>query len=145
MGHPRNWGRRGVVMGAINAGWALELESAHQLTGALIGRVRERRLLEDLLKSVDGGGTATFLAGEAGVGKTALLGHVADVASKRAGLRILRACGKESEAVLAFAGLADLLLPLRERFAELPHAQCQALEVCLALSSGPTAGPLAVC
>jgi DNA-binding NarL/FixJ family response regulator len=132
-------------MGAINAGWALELESAHQLTGPLIGRARERRLLEDLLRSVDGGGTATFLAGEAGVGKTALLAHVADVASQRAGLRILQACGKESEAVLAFAALADLLLPLREKFAELPHTQCQALKVCLALSSGPTAGPLAVC
>jgi DNA-binding CsgD family transcriptional regulator len=132
-------------MSAIIAGWALAPGSVHQLQGPLVGRVRERRLLEGLLKSVDGGGTATFVAGEAGVGKTALLAHVADVASKRAGMRVLRAHGKESEAVLAFAALADLLLPLREKFAELPHTQCQALEVCLALSSGPAAGPLAAC
>ena len=56
-----------------------------------------------------------------------------------------RARGEESEAVLAFATLADLLRPLREKFAELPQAQRQALEVCLALSSGPAAGPLAAC
>jgi DNA-binding NarL/FixJ family response regulator len=111
----------------------------------LVGRERERHLLEGLLETVGDGGSATLLVGEAGVGKTALLAHVADVASKRASLRVLRADGKESEAVLAFAALADLLLPLREQFAELPHAQCHALEVCLALSSGPAAGPLAAC
>src|SRR5262245_8086093 len=132
-------------MGVIIPGRASPLGSVHELKGPLVGRVRERRLLEGLLKSVDGGGTATFLVGEAGVGKTALLAHVADVASKRAGMRVLRAHGKESEAVLAFAALADLLLPLREKFAELPHTQCQALEICLALSSGPDAGPLAAC
>src|SRR4029077_10659222 len=53
--------------------------------------------------------------------------------------------GEESEAVLAFATLADLLRPSREKFAELPQAQRQALEVCLALSAGPATGPLAVC
>ena len=57
----------------------------------------------------------------------------------------LRARGEESEAVLAFATLADLLRPSREKFAELPQAQRQALEVCLALSTGSAAGPLAAC
>ena len=112
--------------------------------GRLVGRVRERRLLDGLVESVEGGGAAVLIAGEAGVGKTALLTHVADVASKR-GLRVLRARGEESEAVLAFATLADLLRPLREKFAGLPQTQRQALEVCLALSSGPAAGPLAAC
>src|SRR5690348_116291 len=34
---------------------------------------------------------------------------------------------------------------MRRKFAELPQAQRQALEVCLALSAGPGAGPLAAC
>jgi DNA-binding CsgD family transcriptional regulator/tetratricopeptide (TPR) repeat protein len=111
----------------------------------LVGRVREQRLLDGLVESVDGGGVAALIVGEAGVGKSALLGHVAEVASKRAGLRVLRARGEESEAVLAFAAIADVLLPLRERFTQLPQAQRHALEVCLALSGGPAAGPLAAC
>ena len=112
--------------------------------GRLVGRLREQCLLDGLLESVDGGGAAALIVGEAGGGKTALLMHVADVASKR-GLRVLRARGEESEAVLGFATLADLLLPLREKFAGLPQTQRQALEMCLALSSGPAAGPLAAC
>ncbi len=132
-------------MRAIIGGRAPAFRSDHRLKGPLVGRVRERHLLEGLLETVEDGGSATFLVGEAGVGKTALLAHVADVASKRAGLRVLRAYGEESEAVLAFAALADLMLPLRDKFAELPHTQCQALEVCLALSSGSAAGPLAAC
>jgi DNA-binding NarL/FixJ family response regulator len=117
---------------------------APRLDGRLVGRVRERRLLGGLVESVEGGGAAILIAGEAGVGKTALLTHIADLASNRS-LRVLRARGEESEAVLAFATLADLLRPSREKFAELPQAQRQALEVCLALSSGPAAGPLAAC
>jgi DNA-binding CsgD family transcriptional regulator len=132
-------------MRGIMTGQGLVLDAAYQLKGPLIGRVRERRLLEGLLNSVEDGGTATLVVGEVGVGKTALLAHVADVASKQAGLRVLRVRGEESEAVLAFAALADVLLPLREKFAGLPQTQCQALEVCLALSSRPAAGPLAAC
>ena len=82
------------------------------------------------------------IAGEAGVGKTALLTHVAEVACQR-GMRVLEGRGEESEAALAFATLADLLRGSREKFAELPRAQRRALEVCLALSAGPAAGPLA--
>ena len=115
-----------------------------RLDGRLVGRARERRLLDGLVESVEGGGAAAVIAGEAGVGKTALLTHVAGLASDR-GLRVLRARGEESEAVLAFATLADLLRPSRENFAELPQTQRQALEVCLAFSSGPAAGPLAAC
>jgi DNA-binding CsgD family transcriptional regulator len=115
-----------------------------RLDGRLVGRLRERRLLDGLVESAEGGGAAVVIAGEAGVGKTALLTRVAGVAAER-GLRVLRARGEESEAVLAFATLADLLRPLREKFAGLPQVQRQALEVCLALSSGPAAGPLAAC
>ena len=117
---------------------------AQRLDGRLVGRARERRLLDGLVESAEGGGAAVVITGEAGVGKTALLTHVADVASER-GLRVIKGRGEESEAVLAFATLADLLRPSREKFAGLPQAQRQALEVCLALSTGSAAGPLAAC
>jgi DNA-binding CsgD family transcriptional regulator len=128
-------------MGSMITWVGTELGSAQRL----VGRVRERRLLDGLIESVEGGGAAAVIVGEAGVGKTALLMHVAGVAAKQGGLRVLRARGVESEAVLAFATVADLLIPLRDKFAELPQAQREALEVCLALSGGSTAGPLAGC
>ena len=126
------------TMAGPGAGWAQRLD------GRLVGRLRERRLVDGLIESVDDGGAAVVIAAEAGIGKTALLRHVAAVASNR-GMRVLRARGEESEAVLAFAAVADMLLPWREKSAELPQAQRHALEVCLALSSGPAAGPLAAC
>ena len=131
-------------MGSMIASVGLEGDLAQRLDGRLVGRARERRLLDGLVESVEGGGVAVVIAGEAGVGKTALLRHVADLASRQ-GLRVLAARGEESEAVLAFATLTDLLSPLREKFGELPSAQRQAMEVCLALSSAPAAGPLAAC
>jgi DNA-binding NarL/FixJ family response regulator/energy-coupling factor transporter ATP-binding protein EcfA2 len=132
-------------MSSMMTGSPPEAGPVQRPCGRLVGRVREQRLLDGLVASAEGGGSATLLMGEAGAGKSTLLGHVADVAAKRAGMRVLRARGEESEAVLAFAAIADVLLPLREKFAELPQAQHQALEVCLALSSGPVPGPLAAC
>lgn len=131
-------------MGSIIASAGPETGLMRRPDGRLVGRVRERRLLDGLVESAEGSGAAVVIAGEAGVGKTALLAHVAGVASDRS-LRVLRARGEESEAVLAFAVLADLMRPLRERIGELPRAQRQALEVRLALSSGPAGGPLAAC
>jgi ABC-type transport system involved in cytochrome c biogenesis ATPase subunit len=56
-----------------------EVSLARRPGGRLVGRARERRLLEGLVESVEGGGAAVVIAGEAGVGKTALLMHVAGV------------------------------------------------------------------
>ena len=76
-------------MGAMITGAGPGVGLAEQLHGRLVGRARERRLLDGLVESVEGGGAAVVIAGEAGVGKTALLMHVADVASDR-GLRVLQ-------------------------------------------------------
>ncbi len=86
-----------------------------------------------------------MLVGEAGMGKTALLAHLATVASRRTATRVIWLRGEESEAVLAFAVAADLLLPLREHFSRLPAGQRRALEACLALSGDGPCGPLAAC
>ncbi|OLT00530.1 hypothetical protein BJF90_35055 [Pseudonocardia sp. CNS-004] len=60
-------------------------------------------------------------------------------------MRMLRASGAESEALLAFAAAADLLLPIRDHFASLPDVQREALEISLALRPGTVTSPLAVC
>ena len=112
--------------------------------GVMVGRDHERRLLTGLVESLNGGGGAVVIQGEPGMGKTSLLGFVADCA-KRHHARVLTARGIESEAVLPFAAVTDLLWPLQEHFATLPAIQREALEVCLALSAGPPRGPLAAC
>jgi ATP/maltotriose-dependent transcriptional regulator MalT len=110
----------------------------------IVGRDHERRLLRGLVESLNVGGGAVVLQGEPGMGKTSLLQVVADYASRQ-GVSAHMLRGIESEAVLPFAAITDLLWPLREHLATLPAIQREALEVCLALSTGPPHGPLAVC
>lgn len=106
---------------------------------AFVGRRRELERLGALVRGPNGG--SAVVRGAAGLGKSALLGRLADMAPGR----VLHARGVESEAVLPFAAAADLLMPLREFFPQLPAAQREALEVSLALRDGPGAGPLATC
>jgi DNA-binding CsgD family transcriptional regulator len=112
--------------------------------GVMVGREHERHLLGGLVSAVHVGGGAAVVLGEPGMGKTSLLGFVADYAMRH-DVRVLTARGIESEAVLPFAAITDLLLPLKEHFAMLPEIQREALEICLALSAGPPRGPLAAC
>lgn len=81
------------------------------------------------------------LHGPAGIGKTTLLRAVADGAD---GAQVLRARGVESEAHLAFAGLAELLAPVLDLREGLPAAQAGALGAALALEDGPVASSFAV-
>jgi len=74
------------------------------------------------------------LAGEAGVGKTALLDYVAGHAS---GCRVVRATGVQSEMELAFAGLQQLCKPLLDHLDRLPGPQRDALQTAFGLSAGP--------
>ncbi|WP_198543238.1 helix-turn-helix transcriptional regulator [Pseudofrankia sp. BMG5.36] len=112
----------------------------------IVGRDRERRLLDEVLAAVSRQGAALLLSGEPGVGKTALLDYAARAAvAPGVGARVLRLRGVESEASLPFAVLADLLLPLREHLPDLPEAQRSALEICLALAGGEVASPYPAC
>src|SRR4051794_25885829 len=70
------------------------------------GRSSERALLERLLADARSGHSAVLvIRGEAGVGKTALLRHVAERASA---FRVAHVAGVESEMELAYAGLHQL-------------------------------------
>ena len=113
----------------------------------IVGRERERLVVDALLATVADRGAALVLRGEPGVGKTALLDYASAAVASGAASRavVVRLRGVESETVLPFAVLADLLAPFREQVAELPEAQRAALEVGLAVAEGPAPNPLAVC
>jgi DNA-binding CsgD family transcriptional regulator len=97
----------------------------------LLGRTDERLALAELLAQArDGRSGVLALVGEPGIGKTALIEHAAQAA---AGMRVLRARGVESEMVIPFAGLADLLRPLLGSIDRIPAPQAAALSGALAL------------
>ena len=100
----------------------------------LQGRRRECEALDRLLERVRlGESAALVLRGEAGIGKTALLGYLARRAS---GCRVARAVGVQSEMELAFAGLHYLCAPLLDRIGALPAPQRDALRVAFGLQPG---------
>jgi DNA-binding CsgD family transcriptional regulator len=76
------------------------------------------------------------LRGEAGVGKTALIDHLASAAD---GCRVLRATGVESEMELAFAGLHQLCSPMLRRIDHLPAPQRDALGTAFGQIAGQAA------
>src|SRR4051794_3232854 len=94
--------------------------------------------VEALLAAARSGRSAALvLSGSAGLGKTALLRAAAALADEQ-GFRVLEATSRESEAELAFAGLAELLTPVLDLRDRLPAAQAAALDSALALA--PEAG-----
>jgi DNA-binding CsgD family transcriptional regulator len=101
----------------------------------LLDRVSERDALAQLVAGVRAGQSRVLvLRGEAGVGKTALLGHLSAAAE---GCRIARAAGVESEMELAFAGLHALCAHMLGRLRHLPSPQRNALSTAFGLSAGP--------
>ena len=96
-------------------------------TTTLRGRGNECALLDALISAIQRNESRSLvLRGEAGIGKTALVGYLIAAAS---GLTIVRAAGVESEMAMAFASLHQLCGPLLDRVPRLPAPQRQALEV----------------
>ena len=101
---------------------------------ALYGRRSECAVLDGLLERVCGGRSAVLvLRGEAGIGKTALLGYLTE---RAAGFNVARCVGVESEMELAFTGLHDLCAPMLSHLDALVEPQRVALSVALGLTSG---------
>ncbi len=105
----------------------------------LFGRRAETATLDRLLDGAAGGaGASLVLWGEPGIGKTALLDHVVDVASGVAsGVTVLRTRGTRMEAGLAFGALHALLWPVLDRLGALPAPQAAALRGALGISRDP--------
>jgi predicted ATPase len=99
----------------------------------LLGRERECAVIDHLLADADGGvGGALVVRGEAGIGKSAVLGYAVQRAAP--GMLVLRADGVEAESDLAFAGLHGLLRPVLGHLRELPEPQSAALAGALGLA-----------
>src|ERR1700674_2076056 len=99
--------------------------------GRLLGRQRERAVLERLLDTArNGHGAVLVVHGEPGVGKTALLEYVVEVGED---FRVVRAAGVEGEMELDYAALQQLCAPTLEFIEHLPDPQREALEVAFGL------------
>jgi len=108
---------------------------ARRRVAELAGRRAECGVLEQLADAVRGGESRVLVVhGEAGVGKTALLDHLARHAP---GCQVTRAAGVQSEMELAFAGLHQLCAPVLDRLDTLPAPQREALRIAFGVSSGP--------
>jgi len=108
----------------------------------IVRREAERARISYLVQAArQGRSHALVLLGEAGIGKSTLLAYAEEEAT---GFTILRASGTESEAELAFSGLADLLRPLLGHLGSLAGPQAEALSSALALSPPAPGDPFAV-
>ncbi|MEV7286283.1 AAA family ATPase [Streptomyces sp. NPDC093252] len=115
----------------------------------LMGRRPETALLEQVLADAaagPGGGSATLLRGEAGIGKSALLEWTARRARER-GFSVLRAVGTQAEQGVAFGALHRVLAPLAPHTDALPVRQRAALGLARtppdpAAAAGPGGGLL---
>jgi DNA-binding CsgD family transcriptional regulator len=103
--------------------------------GQLLGRKREREVLDRLIDGVRGGrGGVLVVDGQAGVGKTALLEYAVEAAR---GFRTARTSGIEAEMELPFAAVQQLCSPLLELMDRLPQPQHEALGVAFGLIAAP--------
>src|SRR4051812_9400927 len=101
----------------------------------LRGRDRELPELEALVtRARTGASGALVVSGEAGIGKTALLDRVIELASPQ--VRVQRMVASESEGELAYAGLQQLCGHMLGDAARLPAPQAAALEAAFGLRSG---------
>src|SRR5256886_9229327 len=108
----------------------------------LVGRRRERELLEKVLESARGGrGAVLVVHGEPGVGKTALLDYAVQ---KGDSFRISRTVGVEGEIELPFAALQQLCAPILALRLSLPPPQRDALGVAFGLAPGNAPNPFLV-
>jgi hypothetical protein len=94
--------------------------------------------LKDALAGRSG---VVVLRGEAGVGKSALLGYLSD---RTKGWHVATAFGVESEMELAYSGLHQLCSPMLDHLELLPVPQRDALATVFGLSGGPAPEPFLV-
>jgi DNA-binding CsgD family transcriptional regulator len=91
-------------------------------THSLVGRDSELAALAAMIDRIGERGGSIVVHGEPGVGKSSLLGAMAEH-GRSAGLHVLATTGVECEAQLPFAGLHQVLRPLLGSLSDLPDVQ----------------------
>ena len=110
--------------------------------GRLVGRQRERAVLDRLLGTArDGHGAVLVVYGDPGVGKTALLEYAVEAGQD---FRVVRTAGVEGEMELDYAALQQLCSPILEFIERLPDPQRDAIGVAFGLSAGKAPSPFLV-
>jgi DNA-binding CsgD family transcriptional regulator len=108
----------------------------------LLGRQREREVLERLLEGArDGASGVLVVHGEPGVGKTALLEYALDAGRE---FRVVRSAGVEQDMELPYAALQQLCAPILDPIERLPAPQREALGVAFGLGAGQAPNPFLV-
>ena len=107
----------------------------------IIGRDEELGAIEVFLAEVEQGPGGTRSVGRAGIGKTILWETAVEKAGKRFG-QVVACHGVEAEALLSFAGLSELLIPVFPGAADaLVPPRRRALEVALLLAEPGDVAP----
>ncbi|MFI6876130.1 AAA family ATPase [Streptomyces sp. NPDC050400] len=101
--------------------------------GSMVGREHEQEVLSDFVRGA--GSQALVLRGETGVGKSALLDHVARLAGDE-DHKVIRAAGVEAESELPYAGLHQFLYPLLPSIDRLDEGQRGVFDVVFGRSGG---------
>jgi RNA polymerase sigma factor (sigma-70 family) len=111
-------------------------------TDRLIGRMRERGVLDRLLDTARSGRDAVLVVyGDPGVGKTALLEYAVEAGRD---FRVVRTTGVEGETELDYAALQRLCSPMLDSVGHLPGPQRDALGVAFGVSAGHAPSPFLV-
>jgi DNA-binding CsgD family transcriptional regulator len=104
------------------------------VTAGLLGREREYAALEAVLQGVRTGRSSVLVVrGEAGIGKSALLDHLA---ARAADHRVERTAGVESEMELPYSGLHQLCAGMLDHLERVPGPQRDALLTALGHTAG---------
>ncbi|HXA62503.1 MAG TPA: AAA family ATPase [Streptosporangiaceae bacterium] len=103
------------------------------LDPTMVGRDGEQGQLSEFVTAA--GGQALILRGETGVGKSALLDHVAGLAAREQ-YEVIRAAGVEAESELPFAGLHQFLYPLLPHLSGLDDGHRAVFDVVFGRSEG---------
>jgi DNA-binding CsgD family transcriptional regulator/tetratricopeptide (TPR) repeat protein len=106
----------------------------------LIGREAELRLLAGLIREAPRRGNAVVLLGDPGIGKTSLL-RAAATRARENGFTILEAAGVETEALLPYAGLHQLMRPVLSNTGGLPTPLRRALMTAFGEDDGASPEP----
>jgi DNA-binding CsgD family transcriptional regulator len=100
----------------------------------LLGRSTDIKVLTGLLDDVERAGAALVVRGAPGIGKSRLLSKAIALAEERQ-MNVLATRGVQSEAQLAFAGLQQLLRPVRSQAAGLTATHQAVLDAALGVGN----------